>query len=166
MDIQVMRTLPVPRCFVALSPHSTLPYRKAISTQEMTISATTRRWSLASIPSSDNAVSTNTPFASLQQNQSASARAFLPCRTTGRYAPPSITAPKHKVDARLFVFAMLEARKRRPFPTNERTWRSASQIAHDEFFHPRRWRTRRVWAGREREALGELVGDRGRGRGA
>lgn len=38
-------------------------------TQRMRTSATTGRWSLASIPSSESAVSTNTPFASLHHHE-------------------------------------------------------------------------------------------------
>jgi hypothetical protein len=75
----------------------------------------------------------------------------------------SVAAPKHEIDARLFVLAMLEARKRRPLAADGRTWRGVSHVAHHEcflllvlLFGGRRTRTRRmVVVGMEWEALGE-----------
>ena len=62
-------------------------------TQEMTTSATTRRWSLARIPSSESAVSTNTPFASLRPSTVKSP--FVKVRREKGKAGPRTTRPCH-----------------------------------------------------------------------
>lgn len=94
-------------------------------------------------------------------------------RKAGHAPSDSVTAPKHKIDARLFMLAMLEPRKRRPLPANGRTWRGISHVAHHEWFlllvllFGGRTRTRRmVVVGMEREAPRERVRDRGRWQGA
>lgn len=142
------------------SPHRARPRLAPFSTQGMTTSAATRRWSLASMPSSESAVSTNTPFAPLPHGHIN----FLPCETGNRdHVPPAVAAPKYKINARLIVLAVVESGKRRPLSANARTWRDGSQIAHHECVLSLQGRTRRVLTGRKREAPSELVRDRGRG---
>jgi len=82
--------------------------------------------------------------------------------------PPSVTAPKHKINALLFALAMMESGKRRPLSTDKGPRRDDPQIAHDEFWFVlwERGTRRRVGAGRERETPSKRVRDRGRWRGA
>lgn len=133
-------------------------------TQRMRTSATTGRWSLASIPSSESAVSTNTPFASLHHHE-------ILCPRFGkengeRHAPShAVATPKYKIDAHLILLAIMESCECRPLPTNGRTWRRVSHIAHYKSFLLLFWgRTRRI--GVKREAPRKLVRDRGRRQGA
>ena len=64
-------------------------------------------------------------------------------KSSSSHAPPAVAPPKHKIDARFVLLAILEPRERRPLPADVQTRRRHAQIHHYELLLRRvSWRQR------------------------